>query len=200
VGFRCVPAQIIALAVGWIEGRVHMTQGVPVLIVSGPVGAGKSTIASEISSQLLDAGASHLWVDVGALSGSFPRPTDDPFGQRIAMRNLEDLWRNHVEAGGGLCAVLARVVKSKNETEAFRGAIPGAQPFICQLEAPVEVLRERLRGRELGAGLDWHLNRADELAEILRGAPADRRLSTDGKSMAHAAAEIISAWRLVSGA
>jgi predicted kinase len=178
------------------KGAHTLTQDVPVLIVSGPVGVGKSTIAAEISHQLLYAGANHLLVDVGALSGSTPRPADDPFGQRMAMQNLTDMWRNHVQAGGGLRAVLARVVKSDAEAQAFREAIPDAQLFICQLEAPVDVLRERLRGRELGAGLAWHLNRAGELAEILRDAPAELRLPTDGRPVAHIAAEIISAWGL----
>jgi predicted kinase len=182
-----------------MERSAYVAERVPTLIVSGPVGVGKSTIAAEISHQLLAVGMNHLWVDIGALSGSFPRPADDPFGQRIAMRNLSDMWRHHVHAGGGLRVVLARVVKSETEAEGFSVAIPDAQLFICQLEAPVEVLRERLRERELGAGLAWHLNRAGELAEILRGAPADLRLSSDGQSVADVAAEIIRAWRPVVG-
>ena len=47
---------------------------------------------------MLELGRNPLLVDVGALSGSTPRPADDLFGQRMAMRNLADMWRNHMQA------------------------------------------------------------------------------------------------------
>jgi hypothetical protein len=53
-------------------------------------------------------------------------------------------------------------------------------------------LTRRVRNREVGSGLQWHLNRALELAQILQqsNAPCDHRVQTDGRSVKDIAAEL----------
>jgi len=154
---------------------------VPVLVLSGTVGAGKTTVLHEASALLVERGVPHLCVDVDALSYTFPRPADDPFGQRVALANLEAVWRTARQAGATR-ALLARVVEARADLDGFRRAIPGAEITIVRVVAPAPVVDERLAGREVGAGLDWHRHRAVELAGILdRAAVEDATVANGGR-------------------
>lgn len=109
----------------------------------------------------------HLLVDVDGLSQSFPREPGDRFGTRLASRNLAAIWVNHLEAGGASRALLSVVVESDSAVQTYKEAIPAANIAVCRLRASTKTLQERVRRRELGAGLEWHLNRAIDLAEIM---------------------------------
>lgn len=150
------------------------------LIVSGTVGMGKTTLLGALSDALRERGEPHLAMDVDALSYTHPRPADDPFGQRIALANLAAVWANAVTAGATR-AVMARVVEERAELPGYRSAIPGSAVIVVRLTAPPAVVAARLRGRERGAGLDWHLARAGELDAILDAhGPADLTIADDG--------------------
>ncbi|MEE9206688.1 MAG: hypothetical protein V3U50_06905 [Acidimicrobiia bacterium] len=82
------------------------------------------------------------------------------------------MWSNAARAGAERL-VLASVVESVSDLQLILGAIPGATPFVCRLHAPVPLLHKRLRRREIGTGLDWHLRRASELATILEDGNVD---------------------------
>ena len=72
---------------------------IPLLIISGPVGVGKSTIADEVSNRLVQDGTSHSQIDLDALAECYPRPADDRFADRLALVNLRDVWRNCFATG-----------------------------------------------------------------------------------------------------
>ena len=59
-----------------------------VLLVTGPVGVGKSSVASEVSELLDQAGVAHALVDVDSLRWCYPRRSSDPFRIELAMNNL----------------------------------------------------------------------------------------------------------------
>lgn len=164
---------------------------VPALIISGPVGVGKTAVAGEIGALLQARGIAHAVVDVDALTATFPRPADDPFGSRLAMANLRDLWRN-AAAAGARNLVVARVIESRADVEAIEAAV-GADPVVvCRLRAEVATLRRRVRQRERGASLTWHLDRAAALAESLeRSAPANHIIDTDRINAGQAAAALV---------
>jgi len=63
-----------------------MTDSVPVLLVSGPVGAGKTTVGEEAGRLLGEAGLSHVVVDHAHIGRSFPAPADDPWNEQLAQR------------------------------------------------------------------------------------------------------------------
>ena len=76
--------------------------------------------------------------------------------------------------------------------DALCAVIPGVEAQMFQLHAPLPTLHERVRKREIGSGLDWHLNRAGELLAILTRpeAPCAARIDTDGPTVREIALEL----------
>ena len=140
---------------------------VPLLIVSGSIGAGKTTVLSEASDLLSEAGIAHAAIDLDWLAVMHPR--GDPYGQRLMFSNLAAIWPIYAAAGAERL-IVARVVEDHAEIDEYLAAVPGARPTVCRLTAPVELMHERLRIREPGMTLERALMRAAELAEILERA------------------------------
>ena len=163
---------------------------VPALVISGSVGVGKSSVAAEVGQILARRAIAHAVTGLDALTATCPRPPDDPFGSRLAIANLRDVWRN-AAAAGARNVVIARVTESAEEVEAIRGAVSARPLVVCRLRADLATLQERIRQRESGSGLAWHLQRAAELAPLLdRRAPADHVVETEGRGSREIAAEI----------
>jgi len=164
---------------------------IPLLLISGPVGVGKTTVGNEVSSSLERRGVAHTFIDMDALAWTYPRPSDDRFGDRLALLNLRGVWAN-CAAKGSNNLIVARVVETQSDIENIHDAVPGCQPLVCQLRANDETLIERVRTRELGSGCDRHEARALELARSLQNkAPADFVVDTDGRLASDNADEIV---------
>ena len=125
---------------------------VPVLILSGPIGVGKTTVADEVST-LIDDRIPHTFLDLDALCQTYPRPPGDRFGSILGLQNLRSAWAN-ARASGSLNLILPRVVETTQELDQIAACIPGAAPLICQLEATPATLETRLKGREIGSRFD----------------------------------------------
>jgi N-acetyltransferase len=61
---------------------------VPVLIISGSMGAGKSTVLGEIHDLLVEREIPHAAIDFDALSLSWPVIRNAPFNSWIGFENL----------------------------------------------------------------------------------------------------------------
>lgn len=168
-----------------------MPAPVPVLLLTGTVGAGKTAVAMEVSEILAERGVPHAALDVDALSYVFPRPTDDPFGQQVALANLAAVWANACTAGAERL-VLAQVIEQRSELGGFRTAVPGARITVCRIAAPQALVQRRLEEREIGAGRDWHLRRSVELSAVLDEVRCeDLVVDNDGRTIRAVAEEVL---------
>jgi adenylylsulfate kinase-like enzyme len=169
-------------------------EGVPVLIITGPIGAGKTAVSHAVADRLRAAGIPHAMLDIDAIAECYPHPPDDRWNFRLVMKNLAALWRNFREAGA-TWLILNWVVESKDELEAYREAIPSAELIVVRLRAPVAVLEERVRRRATDSDLAWEIARSRELAEQMDATNLqDVLIETDGRSVAEVAEEIVARW------
>ena len=153
-------------------------------------------MGAELSRLLHDPPVPHAFVDVDLLAWCFPPPFGDRFNQRLALRNLRDVWRND-SAAGATHLVLARVVESRDDLDDYRRAVPGADITVVRLRAPVAVLQARLLHRYSGLDADrdasWHVERAAELAPLMdKQSVEDLLIETEGRSPGEIAEAILS--------
>jgi hypothetical protein len=176
-------------AAGAAGGRV-LTAPVPVLVITGPVGVGKSTIAAEAAWLLRQADIPHALVDLDRIEVSWPVPADDPENERVSHRNLACMWANFRQAGADRL-IFARVLETRSLLRRVTGAVPGAQITVVRLRAPLTVLHERIRSRE-ASDPDWFLDAATHTAEVFaRAQVEDHVVDNDDRPPAVVAAEVL---------
>jgi energy-coupling factor transporter ATP-binding protein EcfA2 len=165
---------------------------VPTILVTGPVGVGKTTLINTMGHLLGRANVPHATVDFDQLTACFPRPADDDiWGTKVGLANLAAIWRNY-HAAGAERLLLARVIEARSELDGYRAAVPGAEITVVRLRASVPTLQARLRKRGNGAGLQWHLDRAVELApEMDRARVEDLLVETEERNPSDLASEIL---------
>lgn len=145
---------------------------VPVLLVSGPVGVGKTTVAQEASWLLGKAQVPHALVDLAWLGVCWPPPHDDPWNERLAHRNLACMWSNF-RAAGAERLLVCRVLEARSLLRRIVEAVPGADITVIGLRAPLDVLHARIRAREAGRNAGWYLDAATYLAQKLERSPVE---------------------------
>ena len=136
----------------------------PVLAISGSVGVGKTSVLVEIHDILSQAKVPHGCVERDALAYSWPE--HGRFNEGMAELNLSCVAGNFLKCGAKRL-LIAGVIESSSDIEVYRRCIPNARIQVCRLTADVQLRFDRLRAREIGAGLEWHLNRTQELDAIL---------------------------------
>lgn len=163
---------------------------VPTLLISGPTGAGKTTVAAEINDVLAEHKVPNAAVDLDALVWQWP-PTSK-WNDDLLFENLAAMWPNY-RAHGTTHLVLARVLEERAALERYRAAVPGAAITVCRLTAPEPLRRARLRTRmPHGPSLDWHLARTVELERKLEHVSCeDFVVSNDTRPVRAVALEIL---------
>jgi hypothetical protein len=139
---------------------------VPVLLFTGPVGVGKTTVAAEAGSLLSEAGIAYAGVDLARLGECFPAPDDDPWNERISHRNLASVWANY-RAAGAERLILSRVLEARSLLGRIEDAVPGAEVTVVRLRAPLAVLHTRFAAREAGRDHGWYTAAATGLHDAM---------------------------------
>lgn len=165
---------------------------VQVLIIIGPVGIGKTSIADAISEILSEKSIHHAVIDLDHLRYAFPRPSTDWFHTKLGYKNLAAVWKNYQEVGVK-CIIIPNVLEDREDIKHIEEAIPGAVVTVVRLTAPIETIHNRIKGREKSEkSLNWHLNRAVELNNKLEGKNVeDFTVSTENKSIKEIAEEVL---------
>ncbi len=160
------------------------------VLISGPVGVGKTTIAIELSTLLSIDRIPHTFIDLDALAYTFPRSAGDPFGDVIAVQNLQVVWQN-CRRSGSKNLIISRVIETAGYIKTLSTAVNIANPIVCRLSASDKTLLKRVRTREIGSNLNWHEQRSLQLSGALEESKLeDIYLDTDAKSVTEVASEI----------
>ncbi len=92
------------------------------LVLSGPPGVGKTTVAWRVFDSLTDSGDEPGFIDLDLMGAAWPAPDDDPHQSRLKATNAAAVWANYV-AGGSLLLVIAGVVETTADRELLSRAI-----------------------------------------------------------------------------
>jgi adenylylsulfate kinase len=165
-----------------------------VVVVTGPVGVGKSATAAALADVLEAADIPNAMIDMDYLRWVSHRPADDPFHSRLGHKNLSAVATNACEVGARVF-VLADVVETQADRLRYSDAIPGARVVIARLRVPMTRVVAQLHGRDSGDSLVWSLHRAPELEGIMDAAgigsaSGDFIVSADGETPEAIAQEI----------
>ncbi|WP_394771132.1 AAA family ATPase [Lacisediminihabitans sp.] len=144
------------------------------VFLNGTVGVGKSTTAEALSTLEMTRGHHHAVIDLDHIRRSWPAPEGDRFNHELEIANLRDLVVNYRRAGVEHF-ILAGVIEQAGEIPRYEAALQSSGLLICRLEAAPAILTRRLglRHADDASGLEWHLERAGELAAILQVASLD---------------------------
>ena len=163
-----------------------------VLVICGPAGIGKSSVAFELSLRLDRHGVSHALIDTDELDRIYPVPDDLP---AITERNLRAVWSTYAERGVGRLILVGVWLDRPSEIDWIRRAVPKARITAVRLLASRETLVQRVRNRERGTGLDSQMARTMQQLDASRDYPSESvPIATDGLPSIEVARQVRSAW------
>lgn len=178
---------------------------VPVLMICGASGVGKSSVSWEIYSRLKARASPIARIETDDLRYCAPVPEDDPRNIGLVAANIGAIWANF-SAAGARCLVVSGCVDTRQELADKLARIPAASVTIARLTVAAEELRERIVARGLSLGLDgrgavtgWDrdlmVRRAEESAAsgpaLDREGLGDFTVATDGRSVPEIASEVL---------
>lgn len=169
------------------------TRILPTLLITGPGGVGKTTVAFEMSRQLEAAVIGHALLDLDELDRIYPAPQGDPHKTHLTGRNLAAVWANLRDAGAPRLILTMVATSPDYELPHIQQAVPEASIIMVRLHASEEILLERVRRREIGSGREHQLRRTVEQMHLMARESPDRSLlvDTSGRSVADVALEIL---------
>ena len=134
------------------------------IVITGGMGAGKTSVLAEASDLLRLLDISHAAIDLDALGLS--HLTSAPRNEEVMYSNLRSVCDNYAALGVSRF-LLARAVENRTELEACSNAVSASDVAVCRLLVRPEIMRQRLQRREVGLLRNEFLVRADKLNAIL---------------------------------
>jgi adenylate kinase family enzyme len=130
------------------------------VVITGPPGAGKSSVLTALVDALSDDDIAHAAVEVETLVWTHPALTDEQWARHV--RSACELYR---EAGHRLLLV-AQTLETDADTAELLDAVGADEVFLVRLEAQPATLVERLIDREPASwpGLPGLVEHTQELA------------------------------------
>ena len=139
---------------------------VPVLLITGPMGVGKTRVAERISDICRTRGLAHALVDVDWLDQVYTDERFDTGNRRLAANNLTAIWPN-LRTAGAERVVMARAVETREHLSDLVAAIPGCRFTVCRLRATQSTLEARLQLRDHPDWWSFTHRRTGELAAVM---------------------------------
>ena len=163
---------------------------VPVLVVTGPIGVGKTAVLYEADALLVGAGSSHATVEWEELARCWS-PATESARSAFAYGNLGALWSN-LAAFGADRLILSALVEERSDLEVLSEVVPGAVVAVARLHAPLGVLEQRIRSREAGDAVEGELDGARWWTRHFEEhQPEDFVVETEGRRVRVVAEELL---------
>jgi len=148
------------------------------VLITGPPGAGKSSVLEALVDALSDADIAHAAIEVEMLEWAHPALTDEQWTRHV--QTMCELYR---EAGHRL-VLIAQTIETDDDRVALLDAVGAQEHMLVRLEAQPATLVARIIHRERASwsGLPGLVEHAQELAvsmTALRG--VDLVLRTEGE-------------------
>jgi len=159
------------------------------LIITGSMGAGKTSVLGEASDILALRHIAHAAIDLDAL-GVAHLPSAS--GNDVVMyRNLQSVCENYASLGVRK-VLLARAVENHAELELCRSAVSAKGVVVCRLTASIETMERRIKGRESGLSQREYVARVAKLNDILdRARLEDFTISNENRPLSEVAYEML---------
>jgi len=170
---------------------------VSLLIITGTMGAGKTTVLAEASDLLAAQQMAHAAIDMDAL-GLAVLPG--------AARNDEAMYRNFRSICDNYAALgverflVARAVETRAELELCREIVCATETVVCRVGASIGTMEGRVKLRELGVLQGQYVSRVAELSAILdRARLEDFTIANEDRPITEVAREVLMKARWISG-
>lgn len=115
------------------------------LVITGSMGAGKTSVLAEASDILALRHISHAAIDLDALGLAYVPAA----GDSAMYSNLRSVCENYA-ALGVRRFLLARAVEDRAQLEICRDAVSATDMIVCRLVATIETMQQRIQVRETG--------------------------------------------------
>jgi predicted kinase len=143
-----------------------------VLLITGSMGAGKTTIMAEATDLLAERRVAHAAIDFDALGivhAPSPDGTSSPLAwtpHNIAYDNLESVVSNYARLGID-SFIVAAAIERREELDAVKDVMNAHAFVVCRLMAPVAIMEHRVRSREGGIFQDRYAKRVAILEGLI---------------------------------
>ncbi len=157
------------------------------VVITGPPGAGKTSVLTALTDALSDDDIAHAAVEVETLVWTHPALTEEQWARQVRLN-----CRLYRDAGHALL-LLAQTLETDDDVAELLAAVDADETVLVRLEAPPETLAERIIEREPASwsGLPGLVEHAQELATSMPGlAGVNLVLSTEGQRPEDVAARI----------
>jgi adenylylsulfate kinase-like enzyme len=164
---------------------------IPGLLITGTIGSGKTSLATEIGDVLEEMGRVTAIVDLDWLGWISGPESDQRDHEAIILKNLQAIWPNLVDAGAERL-VLARVIQTPAHLHAIRETLPDVEFTVVLVTASAETIAHRLKGRDTAGILEEHLVESVRFEEIVRRAGVeDFSVSNEDRPLRDVVSEVL---------
>jgi hypothetical protein len=165
------------------------------LIITGTMGAGKTTVLGEASDILTQRQVIHAGIDLDALglarlpsTSTFTSATDT---DGVMYSNLRSVWENYAALGVRRC-LLARALEERVQLELCREIVSASSTIVCRLTAGIETMKQRVEIRESGMSQREYVARVAKLNIILdQSKLEDFTVANENRSVTEVALEML---------
>lgn len=159
------------------------------LIITGTMGAGKTTVLGEASDILRSRQIPHAAIDMDALGlAHLPSALGN---DAVMYRNLQSVYENYTSLGVPRF-LLARAIEDPAELELCRGIFSATNTVVCRLTLSVETIERRVKMRERGIFQHEYVTRAATLNAILdRAHLEDLSVTSENRSVSDVARDVL---------